>query len=122
MKLKNMILSIDDKLAKFNRYVDNFDFDKCIISIHIIYENDNKSINIFCEDVKSISDIKKILKYFVNKYWKEFERGINFHIYDGDFLIEIKEINKEINCCEFRIEALDESLYCTFNTNFIIEL
>ncbi len=123
MKLKNVIEDTD-KLKKFDEYIDNLDFSESKFyknSIHFgIYDKDN--IYIECEEGTDETRIKSVIKEFTNKYWKNFESGIEFHKYDGNYFIEIRPKKNENTVWEFIIESLDDMMYVKFNTNFIRNL
>lgn len=115
MKLKNLT-NTDDKLQKFTEYVNNINLDECKYRTkYIQLENSGFKLNNFNPEVEK--DIKRTVTELVNRYWKNFESGIDFHRYDGNYFVEIKQ--ESDNKCNFVIEALDDDFYCCFNSDFI---
>lgn len=122
MKLKNLAVGPDDRLSKFINYVNNINFDNNRYKEKIIIINDgNFYISAFNVNTpEREKEIKDTIIDFVKKYWKNFESGIDFHRYDGDYFIEIK--NEPGNTYFFTIESMDDDFYCKFNSDFIVNL
>ena len=127
MKLKSLT-AIDDRLKKFNQYIDNIDFTKARYggknSKDIFFGNyKTENIYLFCDESVDENSLKDILKDIVKKWWKDFESGIEFHTYMGDeYFIEIKQKKDESNVWEFIVESMDDTIYFKFNTNFVVNL
>lgn len=120
MKLKNLTATTKDRLQRFVEYVNNMNFAENTYKSKYLMYNDEHGFNLSSADEKE-DIVKKTIVELVKKYWKEFESGIDFHRYDGDYFIEIKQEsgNKYI----FIIESLDDNnIYCKFDTNFIVNL
>lgn len=122
MKLKTLT-TLDDRLKKFNKFIDDMDFSKFRHRGKELFYGDCKdSFCVTCDEIVDDNMIKVIIKNLVNKYWKNFESGIDFHTYDENWFIEIKQKKDDSNVWEFMVESLDESVFFKFNTNFIVNL
>jgi hypothetical protein len=121
MKLKNLTATTEDRLKRFDEYVNTIDFDKNTYkSKYLIYKDEN-GFYLNSSDEQKEDDVKTTIINLVNKYWKEFESGIDLHRYDEDYFIEIKQ--ESDNTYIFIIESLDDdNIYCKFDSNFIVNL
>lgn len=121
MKLKKLAVGTDDRLKKFISYVNDINFDdyKYAKGKYIQVKDDNGFyISLFKTDMEE--EIKETITNLVQKYWKNFESGIDFHTYDGNYFIEIEK--EPDNTYFFTIESADDDFYCKFNSNFIVNL
>jgi len=119
MKLKNLTATTEDRLTKFESYVNNINFDKYkYYGKHIVIDDNEFHLTSFRPEMEE--KIKNTIIQLVKKYWKDFEAGIDFHKYEDDYFIEIKQEPK--NTYVFTIESLDDDFYCKFNSNFIVNL
>lgn len=122
MKLKE-IVKVGDILKKFIKLIDNIDFSKYrITGKDVFYGDCKKDFCIYCDESIDDNMLKSILKSYVNKYWKNFEAEIDFHRYDENYFIEIKQKTDNNNIWEFILEATDDLIYFKFNTNFVVNL
>lgn len=119
MKLKNLTNNVGDSLSKLIDYINNINFDSYKYNGNYIKIDENGFyINSFKPEFEQ--DIKKIIIDFIKKYWKDFESGIDFHRYDGNYFIEVKQ--QQGNTYNFTIESLDDEFYCKFNSEFVTNL
>ena len=117
MKLKN--LTNDNKLQKFTEYINNVNLDECKYKNKYIQLR-NEGFKLDCFNPEIENNIKETIVELAKKYWKDFDSGIDFHRYDGNYFIEIKQ--ESDNNSNFIIEALDDDFYCKFDNNFIGKL
>lgn len=121
MKLKNLTMGPDDRVSKFVKHVNDIDFDAYKYSKgKYIQVKDDHGFYLSSFKPEMEDEIKKIIEDLVKKYWKKFEDGLDFHTYDGDYFIEIKQ--EPENTHVFEIEGLDDDFYCKFDSNFIVNL
>jgi len=120
MKLKNLTTGIEDRLSKFEDYVNNINLDDYKYHGKYIVINED-GFHLTSSKPKMEEKIKSTIIELVKKYWKDFESGIDFHRYDGDYFVEIKQESN--NKYVFIIESLDDDyIYCKFDSNFIVNL
>lgn len=122
MKLKEIAI-IGDILKKFTDFIDNTDFNKYrIVGKDVFYGDCKKDICIHCDESIDDNKLKSIINEFVNKYWKNFEAEIDFHRYDENYFVEIKQKTDNNSVWEFILEATDDTIYLKFNSNFVSKL
>jgi len=119
MKLKELV-TVDNILKKFIGLIEKTDFNQYRINKKELYYGDcNKDFCIYCNETINDKKLKTVIKLYVTKYWKNFEAQIDFHKYDGDYFIEVRQNTNDKNIWEFVLEATDDTLYLKFDTNFI---
>ena len=125
MKLKNLTQN-GDRLKKVLDYMEKMDFNMGIYKnskymFYGDYKNDNFYLHI--DDNTNEETVRNTLIEIVKKWWRDFESGIELHSYMGDeYFIEIRQEKDDKNVWEFIVEAMDESVYFKFNTNFVVNL
>lgn len=121
MKLKELATDTVDKLKKFNTYVDSIKLEFRFKGKYTSY-NDIKGFYVEADKIITEDQLKMVIKTLVQKYWKDFESGIEFHKYDENWFIEVKQKRHNKNVWEFIAETLDDGIYFKFDTNFIVNL
>lgn len=122
MKLKEMV-EVGDIVKKFTQFIDKIEFSKHrITGKDVFYGDCKKDFCIYCDESVDDNELKSIIKKYINKYWKNFETEIDFHRYDENYFIEIKQKANESNIWEFILEAKDDTIYMKFNSNFVTKL
>lgn len=121
MKLKSLT-HIDNRLEKFNKYIDSIDFDSHRHKGKDIFYKNNNGFYAQADEIITSDQLKMVIKVLMEKYWKDFESGIEFHKYDENWFIEVKQKKDDKNVWEFIAETMDDSIYFKFDTNFIVNL
>lgn len=126
MKLKSL-MSDYDRLKKVLAYIKSIDFTKAkhVGKTRDIFFGDYKTDNIYLymDDNVDIEQLKELLENIIKKWWSNFESGIQFHTYvTEDYFIEVRQNKDDKNVWEFIVEAIDDSVYFKFNTNFVVNL
>jgi hypothetical protein len=125
LKLKTLT-STDNRLQKVLDYIKSIDFNKGKYkNSKGIFYGDYKTddIYLYIDDNTNEEEIRDLLLNIVKKWWPNFESGIEFHTYVvEDYFIEVKQMKNDKNAWEFIAEAVDDSVYFKFNTNFVVKL
>jgi len=120
MKLKNLTATTEDRLSRFVDFINNINFDNYKYKSKYIQVKDDHGFYLSSHNPEMEEKIRDTIINLVKKYWKDFEAGIDFHRYDGDYLVEI--VTESENKYNFVIEGLDDDFYCKFDSDFIVNL